>query len=71
MSWGIRTTSQLAKLMDPEMPLKAVHMSCSNIMQEPRAVGMQNLEAQKKSLKTEIEKRDLEISTAVFAIARW
>jgi len=56
--------------MDPEMPLKAVHMSCSNIMQEPRAVGMQNLEAQKKSLKTEIEKRDLEISTAVFAIAR-
>ena len=27
MSWGIRTTIQDARLMEPEMPLRVVHMS--------------------------------------------
>jgi len=50
--------------MDPEIPLKAVHMFCANIMQESLVVGLQSLEAQKKSLKRKVRKTNLKISTA-------
>jgi hypothetical protein len=32
MSWGIRTTIQDARLMEPEMPLRDVHMSSAAVV---------------------------------------